>query len=779
MQIKKWLVQRSAPLDKKQSLTAQLLQQRGYADDANRNKFLAPNIGDLYDPFLLLGMAETVARIKQAIEQKQKITIYGDYDVDGMTATTIMYRLIRHLGGIVDYYIPRRLVEGYGINAAALQKIAAGGSQLIISVDCGITARHEAEVAKQLAVDLIISDHHSVPAELPAAYAVVNPKQADCQYPYKQLAGAGVALKIAQAFLAADTELFKSLLVLAAVGTIADIMPLTDENRLIAHFGLRYFWTTANLGLQALATVGGLAGKPISAGQIGFVIGPRLNAVGRLEHAAKGVALLLSEDELETASVAAELNNLNQRRQQAEGDILAAALQAIATNPLHMASGTIVVWGDDWHSGVIGIVASRLVERYYRPCIVLSRDGDVLKGSARSIAGYSIYEALAAQAELLEKFGGHQQAAGLTLKETNLTALIDGLTRYNAQHLSADLLFPRLKIDDYIEAAQISHATIDDIAKMQPFGVANARPLFAIDGVMVEQARRIGKADNHLKMVVNASDKLLDVIQFNYAAKRAVPHYHCRVDCAFSLALNHFNGVDSIQLNQQDMRIYSPTDNDFNKRCYALYCDSLVNHFMNNQTTQPFSPIERRNHSTIERWLAGNHSVVVYSYEALLAYAYACFDRDIDYYAQICSGKLKLLPAQIDTSDIIADTPILATSQSTRCHYHPLDHSHLLKSVGDIFFDRRVFSALYKKIRHQKRLDVIELLMNSQDVLLDRLAIAFFEEAGFITCQSGQLAMTGGTHQKYNFSGSRVQRSFENFKGALYRVASEQQTPMP
>ncbi len=779
MQIRKWLVQHSASYDEQLSLTAQLLQQRGYADDACRNKFLAPTIGDLYDPFLLLGMAATVKRIKQAIKQRQKITIYGDYDVDGMTSTAILYRLIVHLGGQVDYYIPQRLQEGYGINGEAIKTIAAAGSQLIISVDCGITALEEAELAKELAVDLIISDHHSVPATLPDAYAIINPKQVDCHYPFEQLAGAGVALKIAQAFLAPQDELFKSLLVLSAVGTIADIMPLTDENRLIAHFGLQYFWSTANLGLQALASVGGLAGKAVSAGQVGFVIGPRLNAVGRLDDAKKGVALLLSDDQSETKRLAAELNQLNLQRQNTESEILAEALQAISTNRQHLASGTIIVWGDDWHSGVIGIVASRLVERYYRPCIVLSRSEGVLKGSARSIAGYSIYDALAAQRDLLEKFGGHRQAAGLTLKAANLDALIEGLTRYNAVHLTADLLFAQLKIDDYIKAAQINHITIDQIDQMQPFGVGNARPTFALDGVMVEQARRIGKANNHLKMVVNASDKLLDVIQFNYATEDVLPYYHCRVDCAFTLALNHFNGVESIQLNQQDMRIYSPLANEFNKRCYAVYCDALVDHILNGQDVQAYRPIELRNNLTIGRWLADDRPVAIFSYEALQAYAYACFDRNSDWYSHIASGKLKLLPAKIAVTDIVADRPLFASGPSDKCYSHPLDNSQLLTEIGDIFFDRQVFSALYKKIRHQNRIDVIELLMDSTDILLDRVALAFFEEAGFIVRQAGQIVMTSGVHQKYNFGASQIQRSFDRFKVALYRIVTEQQTAMP
>ncbi len=778
MSIKRWKIERTASRQQDDSLVEAILRQRGYGD-ASVTKFLEPSLGDLHDPFLLLGMTETVARIKGALAAEQQITIYGDYDVDGMTATAIMHRLISHLGGRVNYYIPRRLDEGYGLNGAALRQLAEAGSQLIISVDCGISAWREADLAKRLGVDLIITDHHSVPTRLPAAYAIINPKQADCRYPYDGLAGAGVALKIAQAFLAVDSELFQSLLVLAAVGTIADIMPLKDENRIIAHFGLDNFWSSQNLGLQILAEVAGLADKAINAGHIGFMIGPRLNAVGRLDHARRGVQLLLGTAAAEVRSIAEQLDQLNQRRRASEADILEEALHKIAHNPRHSAAGTLVVWGEGWHVGVIGIVASRLVERFYRPCVVLTQVGDELKGSARSIAGYSIYDALKSQSDLLAAFGGHQQAAGLTLTRDALDDFIDGLADYNKSHLTADLLAPTIAVDSAIRAAQISHQLIDQIEKMAPFGVANARPLFVMTGLMVEQTRRIGKDGAHLKMVVNAADKLLDVIQFNVAGNRPLAPYHCRVDSVFNLSLNHFNGVESIQLNQRDMRVYLPGDSAFNKTCYAIYIDALVGHFMAGTTAAAARPATRRTAADLVDWVKGSRPVVLSSYEGLLAYAYACYDAGIDYRAQLQSGKIKLLPTAIEASDIVADVPLFSAGQSALRYYHPLDHGYLLKCVADIFFDRKHFSALYKKIRHDSPLDVIKLLEEASDALLDRLAIAFFEEAGFISRCGSSLTMTENRHQKYNFNGCQTQRTFEDFKRGLYRVVTANQALMP
>ncbi len=778
MRINKWIIQQSSQADN-MSLIERVLTQRGYDDAMQREKYLTPNIGDLYDPFLLLGMKKTVARIEQAIQAGQKITIYGDYDVDGMTATTIMCRLLSYLNADVDYYIPRRFDEGYGINDNAIKAIVAAGSQLIISVDCGITAVRQAELAKTLGVDLIITDHHSVPEVLPAAYAIINPQQAACSYPNKRLAGAGVALKIAQAFLETDSQLFQDLLVLAAVGTIADIMPLKDENRIIAQFGLGYFWSSQNLGLQAIADIAGLTSKAINAGHIGFMIGPRLNAIGRLDEAKKGVSALLCDDVNAAKTAAEQFNQLNEKRRSYERDILKEAIAKIDSVPIHLSSGSVVVWGEGWHHGVIGIVASRLVERYYRPCIVLSVEDDTLKGSARSIAGYSIYNALTAQVDLLEKFGGHEQAAGLTVKKENLMALIDGIKQYNDTHLAADLLFPRIKVDAHISAAQINHATIDTIDKMQPFGVGNAKPAFVLTGMMVEQARRIGKMQNHLKLVGNSKGKLLDVIQFNYQSEYPVPRYHCRVDSVFNLALNRFNGVESIQLNQQDMRVYTPDDNAFNKACYAVYVDALVKHAAYYNNSSAIKRAELRDSVVLDKWLDSNRPIVVSSYEALLEYAYACFDRDIDYHDHIKTGKLKLLPKEIEMGDIVADVPLFAQLNSAICYYHPLDHSHLLKSVGDIFFDRQLFSLLYKKIRHHSPVDMIKLLMSSDNLLLDRLAIAFFVEAGFVTQRASDIIMTAKTHKKYNFTGSRVQKGFENFKRGLYRVINDNQSFMP
>ncbi len=779
MIVNKWVARQNDASLTSGTLLQRLLAKRGFTERAEIDAYLSPSLRDLHDPFLLLGMQRTIERLRSAIENAEKITIYGDYDVDGITSSTIMVRALRRLGGDVDYYIPRRLDEGYGINGAALEQLAQSGSRLIVSVDCGITACAEAALAKSLGVDLIITDHHQAPERLPDCYAIVNPQQPGCQYPYKKLAGAGVALKIAEALLGRDDARFKTLLALSAVGTIADIMPLTGENRVIAHCGLKAFWQADLLGLQELARVAGLAGKAINAGHIGFVIGPRLNAAGRLGTAMRAVDMLLSDDQSAVRAAATILDDLNGERRATESEILAQAIVKIESDALHMSSGTIVVWGEGWHHGVIGIVASRLVERYYRPCIVMALEDGVLKGSARSIAGYSIYRALLSQSHLLEKFGGHEQAAGLALDYDNLRAFIDGLADYNRINLLPQMCFPQIKVDDTIDSADINHAVIDKLEQMQPFGVANARPVFRLNHLVVERARRIGKDGAHLKMVLNADDKLLDVIQFNYDSQRALPSYQCRVDSVFSLAINAFNGVESIQLNQQDVRMYMPYDNAISRRCYAIYCDALVAQIMRGERLEAYREATLRTADDVAAWLGDARPVAISSFEALLEYAYACFDSDVDYAAQIASGKLKVLPQVIDFECVVGDVPLASEQRSPLRYYHPQDHRYLLKEMADIFFDRQIFSQLYRKICHEKSLDMIKLLERSNQILLTRLALAFFEEAAFISISGNRIALTEGEHSKYNFSGSTVQRRFDDFKRQLYQLSVDEQSLMP
>ncbi len=779
MIVNKWVARNGSDSNANGTMLQRLLANRGFADQAQIDAYLSPSLRDLHDPFLLLGMHRTIERIKTALQRDEAIVIYGDYDVDGITSSTIMVRALRKLGATVSYYIPRRLEEGYGLNGQALEKLANEGAALVITVDCGISAIEEAKLAKSLGIDLIISDHHQAPQILPDCYAIVNPQQPECQYPYNKLAGAGVALKIVQALLGVDDPLFKSLIVLAAVGTIADIMPLTGENRVIAQYGLEHFWQADLCGLQELAKVAGLAGKPINAGHIGFVIGPRLNAAGRIGTAMRAVDMLLSDDMTFVRAAAKSLDDLNGERRETESKILGQAIAAIESSAVHMSSGTIVVWGEGWHHGVIGIVASRLVERYYRPCIVFTLEDGTLKGSARSIAGYSIYHALSSQSHLLEKFGGHEQAAGLTLAQSNLQALIAGLAEYNKEYLLPELCFPQIKVDDTIASSDINHATIDRLEQMQPFGVANARPVFRLNYMVAERARRIGKDGAHLKMVLNSNDKLLDVIQFNYSEQRPLPPYHCRVDSVFSLAINAFNGVESIQLNQQDVRLYLPQDNAISRQCYAIYCAALVNIIMSGGHIETYSRAELRAEQNVVAWLSDDRPVAISSFEALLEYAYACFDRNVDYTAHIAAGKVKVLPQTIAYDWIVADVPLAGKRDSQLCYHHPQDHRYLLQEMGEIFFDRQIFSQIYRKICNEKSIDMIELLQKSKHILLTRLALAFFEEAEFITIDGNRVHMVEGEHNKYNFSGSQVQQKFDQFKRRLYELSVDEQSLMP
>lgn len=404
-------------------LTARLLINRGVSDPEQARRFLQVDLSGIYSPFLMDGIQEAVDRIRAALDQREKILIYGDYDVDGVSSTTLLMKMFQGLEADVDYYIPNRFTEGYGLNENALRRAKEAGVQLMISVDTGISAVKEAKIARQLGLDLIITDHHEPPAVLPEGVAVINPKKPGCSYPCKLLAGVGVAFKLAHALLGRVPE---EVLDLAALGTIADLVPLMDENRVIAALGLKEINRRRNIGLSALMDVAGIQGE-VTAGHVGFSLGPRINAGGRLDTAGTAVELLLTEDPKQARVLAEELDGMNRERQKLVEEIAGEACAAVESAP-EKHRRFIVVAAPGWNVGVIGIVASRLVEKYYRPTIVLGIDEEtgMAKGSARSIAGLDLYQALTTCTDLLSQFGGHEMAAGMSLPRKTLKSFIAG-----------------------------------------------------------------------------------------------------------------------------------------------------------------------------------------------------------------------------------------------------------------------------------------------------------------------------------------------------------------
>ena len=541
-------------------VAARLLCIRGLDDADRARRFLSPSLKDLHDPFRLTDMAPAVERILAAIAQGERIAIHGDYDVDGVTSTVILRRALELLGADVVHFIPERLRDGYGLQPAALDRLHGDGVRLVISVDCGIRAEEAARHATSLGLELIITDHHEPDARLPPAVAVINPKRHDCPYPDKNLAGVGVALKLVHALcLRTGRESWLPAFVkIAAIGTLADVVPLTGENRVIAKLGLGMLSTGPHkVGLRALLDVCGLTGKEIGSYHIGFVVGPRVNAAGRMSTPDIAARLLLASDEAmgeEARALAAQLDTENVRRQKEEAEILAAARTAVDTDLEIGARTVIVVAGEGWHRGVIGIVASKLVDAFHRPAIVLSIEGDVAHGSCRSIPCFDMLSALESCAGLMTRFGGHRQAAGLTIEASRIRDLRAQVNAYAEARLQPDDLRPRLWIDGALAFRSITAQVASELSALAPFGAGNPSPLFRASGVEIIDGPRVLK-DRHLKMAFRQDGRVMRGVAWRAAEREQfVAEHRAAIDLAFSLEQDTWNGERYLQLSVADFR---------------------------------------------------------------------------------------------------------------------------------------------------------------------------------------------------------------------------------
>jgi len=541
-------------------ITARLLCLRGIDDLDRAKRFLSPALEHLHDPFGLADMSVAVERILGAIARKERIAIHGDYDVDGVTSTVILRRALELLGADVIHFLPERFRDGYGLQPAAIERLHADGVALIISVDCGIRAPEAARRARELGVDLIITDHHEPDAELPAALAVINPKRHDCGYADKNLAGVGVALKLVQALCtrAGRGSWIPAFIKIAAIGTLADVVPLQGENRIIAKLGLGMLSAGPHkVGVRSLLDVCGLTGKEIDSYHIGFVVAPRINAAGRMSTPDIAARLLLASDEAmaaEARELAEQLNAENLRRQQEEAEIVAQAKKLVETD-LEIGSRTvIVVAGEGWHRGVIGIVASKLVDAFHRPAIVLSIENGVAQGSCRSIPSFNMLAALESCAELMAKFGGHKQAAGLTIEADRIREFRLRVNDYADGCLSPDDLRPRLWIDGTLQFKSISAQVASEIVALAPFGAGNPNPVFRTSRVeVVDGPRRV--KERHLKMAFKQDGRVMRGIAWRASEREDfVAEHKAALDLAFSLEQDTWNGERYLQLNVADFK---------------------------------------------------------------------------------------------------------------------------------------------------------------------------------------------------------------------------------
>ena len=541
-------------------IIARLLCIRGLGELEQARRFLVPSLDDLHDPFRLADMTVAVERIRGAVARKERIAIHGDYDVDGVTSTVILRRALEMLGADVTHFIPERLRDGYGLQIPALDRLQAEGVRLVISVDCGIRAAEAARHASALGLDLIITDHHEPDDALPPALAVINPKRHDCTYPDKNLAGVGVALKVVQALCLTSDRMswLPAFVKIAAIGTLADMVPLIGENRIIAKLGLGMLSAGPHkVGLRSLLDVCGLSGKEIDSYHIGFVIGPRINAAGRMSTPDIAARLLLASDEAmadEARDLAELLDSENLRRRAEEADLVTQARAAVESDLDIGSRSVIVVAGDGWHRGVIGIVASKLLDATHRPAIVLSIDGDTAHGSCRSITSFDMLAALESCADIMTKFGGHKQAAGLTLESSRISELRARVNAYADRTLQPDDLRPRLSIDGPLTFKAISEQVASDLSALGPFGIGNPRPVFSARSVEIVDGPRLLK-ERHLKMSFRQGGKVIRGIAWRAADREGfVSANRTAIDVAFSLEQDSWRGERYLQLNVADFR---------------------------------------------------------------------------------------------------------------------------------------------------------------------------------------------------------------------------------
>lgn len=545
---------------------ARVLWHRGYRDPSVARRFLEAPLEDLYDPFLLLGMDRAVERLRRAISARERLLIYGDYDVDGAASVVILKKAIELAGGAADYYVPDRMGEGYGMRAEVVERAAAEGIRLIISVDTGIRAREAARRARELGVDVIITDHHLPEDTLPEAGAILNPKQPGCSYPDKNLCGAGVTLKLVQGLLGRlgwpeerRRRLISSFLKMVAIATVADVVPLTGENRIIVKHGLAGLASVRNPGLRALLEVAGFsAGEAPSAGQVAFRVAPRINAAGRMASAASVIQLFLTPDAELARRLAAELHAFNQERQQTEAEIIAAILEECSRAPVGDNQPALVFSGEGWHVGVVGIVASRLVERFHRPAIVLSVDTEtgIARGSGRSIPAFHLLEALESMQELFIRFGGHRQAAGLTLEAGRIEELRRRLNKYASERLRPEDLVPEQEFDARLRLEEIDEALAGDILRLAPFGFGNPAPLFAVEGVEVA-GEPVPFKEHHLRLRLRQNGRAVWVKAWNFRERRRELGPGVRLDAAVQVECDPLaaaRGFPSWSLTLRDVR---------------------------------------------------------------------------------------------------------------------------------------------------------------------------------------------------------------------------------
>ena len=539
---------------------ARLLVQRGIGTFQEARAFFRPSLDNLHDPFLMKDMDKAVERVETAVRSGEKILVYGDYDVDGTTAVSLVYSFLQRLTRNVDFYVPDRYDEGYGVSYKGIDWAADNGFGLIITLDCGIKANDKVSYAAGKGIDVIVCDHHLPENDLPAAVAVLDPKRSDCGYPFDDLSGCGVGFKLVQAYSQKNGIPFESLiplLDLLVVSISSDLVSVVGENRILAHFGLKQLNENPRKGLLAMIHLSGLDPEHITIDDIVFKIGPRINAAGRMESGRMAVELLTAGSDEVAARIGSEINRYNNERKNIDREITREALEMVRSGNCLSARNATIVYNPSWHKGVVGIVASRLVEAFYRPTIVLTKSNGFVTGSARSVHGFDLYDAIESCADLLENFGGHLYAAGLTLKEENLPEFCERIENFIEKHINEDMLTPVIMIDTRLDFSQITPKFFRILKQFQPFGPGNNAPVFLTENVYDNgNVRKVGADGGHLKLeLIQESQPYRSISAIAFNKSEHFDHIKAGnpIDVCYSIVENYYRGIANLQLRIKDL----------------------------------------------------------------------------------------------------------------------------------------------------------------------------------------------------------------------------------
>ncbi|MEW4370916.1 single-stranded-DNA-specific exonuclease RecJ [Paenibacillus kandeliae] len=727
-------------------LTAALLSGRGYTTVSEAEAFLEGSRTASHDPFLLAGMQEAVDRIRLALERREKIWIYGDYDADGVSSTSLMIQLLRHLHADFDMYIPHRSKEGYGLHNHALDQAHVQGITLIITVDTGISAVEQIAHANDLGIDVVVTDHHEPPAELPQAVALVNPKLPYCKYPFKGLAGVGVAYKLAQALLGMD-NVPEAWLEIVSIGTVADLMPLEDENRMMVRIGVEHMKNSAFPGVRALMNIAAIDPSQMSATSIAFAMAPRINASGRMEHASRAVELLTTENMSLADRISFELDQLNKSRQELVNRMVQEAIAMLESEKDQYPRGVpdvIVVAGEGWNPGVVGIVASKLLDRYYRPTIVLGINPEtgMSKGSARSIAGYDIYRALLDCEDVLDHFGGHPSAAGMSLHRDQLDAFRRKLNERAATLLTEEDLIPQTEADYEGRIDQLTLAAVEELDRLAPFGMNNPLPKIVLRGVTVSQAKAIGKTSDHLRLVVEQDGSMIEGVAFGKGELAELLSEGDVIDVLAETSINEWRGNRKPQLMVQDLAV--PGLQVWDRRGSGQWDRNLQqirskwSRYMAVESGQLGVLCDEKRAETLKSQLS---DVSLWGYDRQVDIA-ACNHVSIQHGAEaIRTLCLLSLPAHIQQLDHMFTT-FTSLENIILLHDPPNQQERLQIPDRDIF--KLIYGWLSKSSQHmsdESKLVPYLSQKTSSSVRMVQMMLDVFEELEFIVRQNGTVQM--------------------------------------